>query len=98
MLDLALMQSIATQMMEQDQVSVEGKTLRVQRTSYQRLRSVKFELNGREYQAIEQNAAKPSRWGQLARDGHKIVQFRDEQSGQYVAVSVDGKVREYERR
>lgn len=98
MLDLALMQSIATQMMEQDQVSVEGKTLRVQRTSYQRLRSVKFELNGHEDQAIEQNAAKPSRWGQLARDGHKIVQFRDEQSGQYVAVSVNGKVREYERR
>jgi hypothetical protein len=97
MLDLALMQSIAMQMMEGDQVSVNGKSLAVKRTSYQHLRTVKFEVDGREYQAIEQNAAKPSRWGQMARDGHKIVQFKDEQTGRFVAVSVDGKVREYER-
>jgi len=54
-------------------------------------------MNGRKYQAIEQNADKPSRWGQLARDGHRVVQFRDVQTGKYVAVAVDGKVKEYPR-
>ena len=98
MLDIALMQSVAVQMMEHDHVSVADKTVPVVRTSYQRLRSVKFAINGHEYQAVEQNASKPSRWGELAREGHQVVQFRDAQTGQYVAVSVDGKVREYDRR
>jgi hypothetical protein len=52
-------------------------------------------MDGREYEAIEQNAEKPSRWGKLAREGHKVVQFRDVESGKYVAVAVDGKVRVY---
>jgi hypothetical protein len=96
-IDVTLMQSVALQMMEHDHICLADKTIPVDRTSYQRLRSVKFEINGHEYQAIEQNASKPSRWGQLAREGHKVVQFRDAQTGQYVAVSVDGKVREYDR-
>jgi len=53
---------------------------------------------GREYQAIKQNAEKPSRWGKLAREGHRVVQFRDLQTGKYVAVAVDGEVREYGRK
>jgi len=69
----------------------------VKRTSYQRLKTLTFDMNGRKYQAIEQNADKPSRWGQLARDGHRVVQFRDVQTGKYVAVAVDGKVKEYPR-
>jgi hypothetical protein len=52
-------------------------------------------MGGNEYQAIEQNPEKPSRWGQLAREKHQVVQFRDTDSHQYVAVSVDGKAREY---
>ncbi|HXY03321.1 MAG TPA: hypothetical protein VEI49_07050 [Terriglobales bacterium] len=69
----------------------------MKRTSYQRLKTLTFDMNGRKYQAIEQNADKPSRWGQLARDGHRVVQFRDVQTGKYVAVAVDGKVKEYPR-
>jgi hypothetical protein len=34
-------------------------------------------MDEREYQAIEQNAEKPSRWGQLAQEGHQVVQFKD---------------------
>jgi hypothetical protein len=48
-------------------------------------------MDGREYQAIEQNAEKPSRWGQLAREGHQVVQFKDSGANKFVAVSVDGK-------
>jgi hypothetical protein len=59
------------------------------------LRTVRFVMNGKEYQAIEQNAEKPSRWGKLAREGHRVVQFRDVASGKYVAVVVDEKVTEY---
>jgi len=95
MLDIALMQSVATQLMEAGQVVVAGKSWPVKRTSSQRLRTVKFEMNGQEYQAIEQNPDKPSRWGQLAREGHRVVQFRDLLSGKYVAVAVDGTVRPY---
>ena len=97
MIDHALMKLVATQMMEGESVSIEGKSVAVKRTSYQRLRTVKFVMDGKEYQAIEQNAEKPSRWGQLAREGHRVVQFRDE-AGKYVAVSVDGEVKEYSSR
>jgi len=55
-------------------------------------------MDGVEYQGIEQNPEKPSRWGKLARDGHRVVQFRDLGSGKYVAAVVDGKVTEYGHR
>jgi hypothetical protein len=97
MLDLELMKSVAEQMMAQRTVTVQGKTIPVKHTSYQRLKTLTFDMNGRQYQAIEQNAEKPSRWGQLAREGHRVVQFRDVQTGKYVAVAIDGEVREYGR-
>ena len=59
--------------------------------------TVRFEVDGREYQMIEQNPEKPSRWGKLARDGHQVVQVRDVELGKYVAAVVDGKVMEYGR-
>jgi len=77
------------------EVEVEGRTARVERTGARRFRTVRFAMGGKEYQAIEQNAEKPSRWGQLAREGHRVVQFRDVISGKYVAVAVDEKVTEY---
>lgn len=52
-------------------------------------------MNGRHYQAIEQNPEKPSRWGQLARDGHLVVQFKDVETNKFVAVAVDDKVTIY---
>ena len=78
-------------------VTVEGKTWPVTRTGSRRFRTVRFATGGREYQAIEQNPEKPSRWGKLARDGHRVVQFRDVLTQKYVAVTVDGKVIEYGR-
>lgn len=96
-LDPELMKSIAEQMMGAGTVTIQGKSVPVSRTSYQRLRTVRFGMNGRQYQAIEQNAEKPSRWGQLAREGHRVVQFRDVETGKCVAVAVDGEVKEYGR-
>jgi alkylated DNA repair dioxygenase AlkB len=76
-------------MMSDSAVDVNGKLVPVRRTQ---LRTLAFTMDGREYQAIEQNAEKPSRWGQLARDGHQVVQFKDTQSNRFVAVAVDGEV------
>ena len=73
MLDTALLASIAQQMMGGNTVDVNGKHVPVSRTSRHQLRTLAFTMYGREYQAIEQNAEKPSRWGQLAREGHQVL-------------------------
>ena len=98
MLDKTILSSVAEQMMTSGEVSIGGKILRVSRTRSRRFRTVRFLVDGVEYQGIEQNPEKPSRWGQLARDGHRVVQFRDLASGKYVAAVVDGKVTEYSRK
>ena len=95
MLDHAIFQSVAEQLLTGPQIIVDGRSTRVTRTGSLRLRTARFLVQGREYQAIEQNADKPSHWGKLARAGHKVVQFRDLSSQKYVAVSVGGKIREY---
>ena len=94
-LDTDVLSSIAQQMMTSVKVEVRGKLIPVRRTSAQHLRRVTFVMNGREYEAIEQNPEKPSRWGQLAREGHQVVQFKDNQVGRFVAVVVDGKAKLY---
>jgi hypothetical protein len=94
MLDKSMLSSVATQLMSGDQVEVEGQRLRVRRTSSGRFRTVNFVMVGDEFAAIEQNPDKPSRWGQLARSGHHVVQFKDSASNRFVAVAVDGKVTE----
>ena len=95
MLDTTLLSSVAKQMMSADEVEVEGKRLPVRRTSKQGLRTVTFTMGGRQYAAIEQNPEKPSRWGELARSGHQVVQFKDVQTNRFVAVAVDGEAKEY---
>ena len=97
-MDREVLKSVAEQMMTSGEVSLDGKALRVTRTGSRRFRTVRFVMDGVEYQAIEQNPEKPSRWGKLARDGHRVVQVRDLSSGKYVAAVVDGKVTEYGRR
>jgi hypothetical protein len=87
--------SVAAQLMNGEEVMVEEQKIRVQRVGSGRLRMVQFRLNGRAFEAIEQNPEKPSRWGKLAREKHQVVQFRDVETHKYVAVSVDGEVREY---
>jgi hypothetical protein len=54
-----------------------------------------LQTGSQEYQAIEQNPEKPSRWGQLAKKGHQVVQFKDVETNKFVAVSLDEKVRVY---
>ena len=95
MLDTSLLSSIAKQLMTSDEVEVEGKRHRVRRTTRQGLRCVNFMLADREYAAIEQNPDKPSEWGRLAVSGHQVVQFKDVLTNRFVAVSVDGQVKEY---
>lgn len=90
-----VLRSVAEQMMSGGNVVNDGKSSPVMRTGAKRFRTVRFEMDGKGYQAIEQNAEKPSRWGKLARDGHSVVQFREVGSGKYVAVVVDGQVTEY---
>jgi hypothetical protein len=96
-LDHTILSTVAEQMMGGPEVSVEGRIFRVSRTGSQRLRTVRFLMSGREYQAIEQNPEKPSRWGTLAREGRRVVQVRDLAAKKYVAAVVDGKVTEYSR-
>jgi hypothetical protein len=97
MSNLEILKSIAEQLMSQTTVEVQGQSIPVKRTSSHRLRMVIFELDGRKYEAIEQNREKPSRWGQLARKGHKVVQFRDVITNKYIAVAVDGDVKIYSK-
>jgi len=75
MIEAETLKSIATQLMTSTSVSVDGKSIPVRPSSRQHLRTAAFTVGGHEYQAIEQNPEKPSRWGQLARSGHKVVQF-----------------------
>ena len=95
MLDAELLKSIAAQLMTSTSVSLNGKSVPVRRTSSQRLKTAAFSVEGHRYQAIEQNPEKPSRWGQLARSGHQVVQFKDVERNKFVAVVVDGEVTFY---
>ena len=63
MIEAETLKSIATQLMTSTSVSVDGKSIPVRPTSRQHLRTVAFTVGGHEYQAIEQNPEKPSRWG-----------------------------------
>jgi hypothetical protein len=92
-----MLESVAMQLMNGEEVVFEDQNLRVKRVGSGRLRMVQFKLNGRMFEAIEQNRMKPSRWGQLAREKHQVVQFRDVLTHKYVAVAVDGEITEYGR-
>jgi len=54
-----------------------------------------FKDNGQPIVALQQNPAKPSKWGALARDGHDVVQFIDGTTNKPLGVAVDGKVTLY---
>lgn len=82
MIDAEILKSIASQLMTKSSVHVEGNFAPVRRTSAQRLKTAAFSLEGQEYQAIEQNPDKSSRWGQLARSGHQVVQFKERRAEQ----------------
>lgn len=87
--------SVALQMMSADRVILGDQKIPVRRVGRGRLRMVEFLFAGRRLEAIEQNPEKPSHWGKLAREKHQVVQFRDLDRHKYIAVSIDGKAREY---
>jgi hypothetical protein len=89
---------VAAQLMNGEEVVLEGQKIPVRKVGSGRLRMVQFRLNGRVFEAIEQNREKPSRWGKLAREKHQVVQFRDVETHKYIAVAVDGEVQEYGKR
>jgi hypothetical protein len=95
MVEENVLQSVAMQLMNGEEVVLEDQRLRVKRVGSGRLRQVQFELKGRKFEAIEQNRMKSSRWGKLAREKHQVVQFRDVATHKYVAVAVDGEITEY---
>ena len=90
-----VLQSVAMQLMNAEEIVLDGQKVRVKRVGSGRLRMAEFRLNGRMFEAIEQNPTKPSRWGKLAREKHQVVQFRDVATHKYVAVAVDGEITEY---
>jgi len=86
------------------EVELNGKTFAVRETPRKRLREVDFEFEGQPsrrtirdtkivLRGLEQNPKTESRWAQLARAGHKVMQFLS--AGRYIGVVVDGKVTLY---
>jgi hypothetical protein len=75
------------------EVELDGKTFPVGETPRKRLREVDFVFDGQPLRALEQNPKTESRWAQLARAGHKVMQFLS--AGRYVGNVVDGKVTRY---
>ena len=95
MLDTEVLSTVAKQMMRGKTAEPNGESLPVSRTSSPRLRTVAFQIDEHEYQAIEQNSEKPSRWGELARHGNQVVQFKDLEINRFATVAVDGEVTVY---
>ncbi len=75
------------------EVELDGQKFAVQETPRKRLREVDFEFEGQALRGLEQNPNTESRWAQLARKGHKVMQFLS--AGRYVGNVVDGKVTLY---
>lgn len=75
------------------EVDLEGQKFLVRETPRKRLREVDFVFGGQVIRGVEQNPETGSRWAQLAREGHKVMQFLV--AGQYVGNVVDGKVTKY---
>jgi len=75
------------------EVELDGQTFPIRTTPRKRLRQVDFVFDGQSLRGLEQNPETGSRWAQLARSGHRVMQFLS--AGRYVANIVDGKVTLY---
>ena len=75
------------------EVKLDVQTFPVRETPRKRLREVDFVFEGQPLRGLEQNSKTESRWAQLARAGHKVMQFLS--AGRYVGNVVDGKVTFY---
>jgi len=64
----------------------------VAKTPSKGLLRVESSFERRPVVGTEQNPNTGSQWAKLPRAGHKVVQFRDAETGRYIANMVDGKV------
>jgi hypothetical protein len=81
---------------DKKEVELEGQKFAVRETPRKKLREVDFMFSGQVLRGVEQNPETGSNWAQLARDGHKVMQFLV--AGRYVGNVVDGKVTKYGRK
>jgi hypothetical protein len=75
------------------EVELEGQKFVVRETPRKRLREVDFVFGGQVFRGVEQNPETGSNWAQMAREGHKVMQFLV--AGRYVGNVADGKVTKY---
>lgn len=78
---------------ESREVELNGLRFPVWLTAKKRLREVDFRVGDEGVRGIEQNPQTASRWAQLARKGHKVMQFLVR--GRYFANVMDGKLMLY---
>lgn len=91
-----VLESVAQQVFSgaQQVDTLEGQ-VPVGKTPSKGLLRVEFSIDGDPVVGIEQNPHTASQWAKLAKAGHKVMQFRNGESGRYIAVVVDGKVKFY---
>ena len=75
------------------EVEVAGRRMSVGRTRSQGLRTVEVVFGDHRLEGIEQNPSKPSRWGKLASEGKRIMQFR--LGARYVGNVCEGELLRY---
>jgi len=91
-----VLESVAQQVFSgAQQVNTPEGRVPMGRTPSKGLLRVEFSIRGHPLVGIEQNPHTASQWAKLAKAGHKVMQFRDGESGRYIAVVVDGKVKFY---
>ncbi len=73
-------------------VEIDGRVYRLEHTSVKGLR--RFSVGG--YDFIEQNPDKGSRWGEMAREGHRILWVM--RGGSYLAQVRDGVFHDFRER
>jgi hypothetical protein len=59
-LNEAVFQSMATQLMANDAVALDGELTNIRQSSRDKVRILSFQIGGRNFEAVEQNPEKPS--------------------------------------
>ena len=74
-------------------IVIDGAIYLVKMTARHGLKQVDFRFDGHGLRGLEQNPKAKSKWAAMAREGKKVMQFLE--SGRYIAVVVDGKMKTY---
>ena len=79
-----------------ERISVNGRHFPVRSTPNRHWLQVDFSWSGDVVRGLAQNPETSSRWAQLAREGHRVMEFLSR--GQYIGTVIDGKVAFYGHR